>query len=115
MKRGEKGMEGDGRGGELKCYRHTDRPSDEAGPRGAFAPKKNTSKLKLFTPCKCIVVDVDPRTTHFHPTPPHFTWTLLGHTSRRLGLDDTFMTYKVIRKCISLKTFLGPLWCLFSL
>ena len=28
------------RGGELKCYRHTDRPSDEAGPRGAFAPKK---------------------------------------------------------------------------
>ena len=36
-----------GRGGELKCYiqtdRHTDRytyrPSDEVGPRGAFAPK----------------------------------------------------------------------------
>ena len=28
------------RGGELKCYRHADRPSDEAGPRGAFAPKK---------------------------------------------------------------------------
>ena len=34
------------RGGELKCNRHkgnrhTDRPSDEAGPRGAFAPKKH--------------------------------------------------------------------------
>ena len=36
------------RGGELKCYihtdihtdLHTDRASDEAGPRGAFAPKK---------------------------------------------------------------------------
>ena len=23
-------------------YRHTDRPSDEAGPRGAFAPKNYT-------------------------------------------------------------------------
>ena len=50
-------MEGEGRGGEgrgrrgeeLKCYRHTAirhtdiqtyRPSDEAGPRGAFAPNK---------------------------------------------------------------------------
>ena len=39
----------DFRGGKLKCYRHTDiqtdihayRPSDEAGPRGAFAPKKS--------------------------------------------------------------------------
>ena len=39
---------GEGRGGELKCfiqtYRQTDRQtyrtSDEAGPRGAFAPKK---------------------------------------------------------------------------
>ena len=33
-------------GGELKYYRHTDnrhtdRPSDEAGPRGAFAPNKD--------------------------------------------------------------------------
>ena len=45
-------MDGDGWGGELKCYihtyrqtdiqtyRHTDRASDEAGPRGAFAPNK---------------------------------------------------------------------------
>ena len=24
----------------LHTYRHTDRASDEAGPRGAFAPKK---------------------------------------------------------------------------
>ena len=39
---------GERRGGELKCYihmyiqtyRHTDKASDEAGPRGAFAPKK---------------------------------------------------------------------------
>ena len=35
---------GEGREGELKCYRHTEKPSDEAGPRGAFAPKK--SKLE---------------------------------------------------------------------
>ena len=32
------------RGGELKCYIHTYiqtcRPSDEAGPRGAFAPNR---------------------------------------------------------------------------
>ena len=50
------------RGGELKCYRHTDiqtyrqtyRPSYEAGHRGAFAPKntcplsvKGASKKKL--------------------------------------------------------------------
>ena len=41
--------EGERRGGELKCYihtdiqtyRHTDRASDEAGPRGAFAPNKS--------------------------------------------------------------------------
>ena len=39
------------RGGELKCYIHTDiqtdrqtdRPSDEAGPRGAFAPNNNAN------------------------------------------------------------------------
>ena len=39
------------RGGELKCYRqtyrHTDRPSDEAGPRGAFAPKI-TGKIDIL-------------------------------------------------------------------
>ena len=39
----------DGRKGELKCYRHTDiqtyRPSDEAGPRGAFAPKNVIGKV----------------------------------------------------------------------
>ena len=33
---------------ELKCYIHTDRqtdrPSDEGGPRGAFAPKNVTYK-----------------------------------------------------------------------
>ena len=29
---------GERRGGELKCYRQTYRASDEAGPRGAFAP-----------------------------------------------------------------------------
>ena len=35
--------------GKLKCYRHqtsdiqTYRPSDEAGPRGAFAPKNHCS------------------------------------------------------------------------
>ena len=50
---GREGWEGGrGSGGELKCYRHTDiqtdiytyihtdRPSDEVGCRGAFAPKK---------------------------------------------------------------------------
>ena len=37
------GMQEQERGGEekLECYSHqTYRPSDEAGPRGAFAPKK---------------------------------------------------------------------------
>ena len=38
-----RGGVGRGGGGELKCYRQTDRQtyrtSDEAGPRGAFAPK----------------------------------------------------------------------------
>ena len=29
-----------GRGGELKCYIQTDIQTDEAGPRGAFAPNK---------------------------------------------------------------------------
>ena len=40
---------------ELKSYRHTyiqtNRPSDEAGPRGTFAPKnfkKNSNKVKPF-------------------------------------------------------------------
>ena len=38
---------------ELKCYRHTDnrhtdRPSDEAVPRGAFAPKKGRKGDKLI-------------------------------------------------------------------
>ena len=32
--------------GGLKYYRHTDIPSDEAGPRGAFAPKNQIEKLK---------------------------------------------------------------------
>ena len=44
---GGEGWGGEGSGGELKCYIHTyiltdiqtDRASDEAGPRGAFAPK----------------------------------------------------------------------------
>ena len=38
-----------GRGAKvLQTYRHTYRPSDEAGPRGAFAPKK-TYILSLTT------------------------------------------------------------------
>ena len=37
---GGEGRGGERRGGELKCYRQTYRTSDEAGPRGAFAPKK---------------------------------------------------------------------------
>ena len=39
-------------GGELKCYIHTDihtyRPSDEAGCRGAFAPKKFITYFCIF-------------------------------------------------------------------
>ena len=39
---------GEGREGELKCYiytdRHTNRPSNEAGPIGAFAPKNRKVK-----------------------------------------------------------------------
>ena len=31
----------------LHTYRHTDRPSDEAGPRGTFAPK-NLDELDNF-------------------------------------------------------------------
>ena len=47
-------------GGELTCYRHTDiqtnrhtdRPSDEAGPRGAFAPKNNLrNKIVQLNSC----------------------------------------------------------------
>ena len=41
----------------LQTYRHTDmltdRPSDEAGPRGAFAPKKcrvTEISIKMFVP-----------------------------------------------------------------
>ena len=37
---GGEGRGDKGRGAKvLQTYRHTDRPSDEAGPRGAFAPK----------------------------------------------------------------------------
>ena len=32
----------------LQTDRHTDRPSDEAGPRGAFAPKKEFVKEVIF-------------------------------------------------------------------
>ena len=47
--------QGEGRGGELKCYRHTDiqtyrqtyRSSDEEGLRGAFAPKKKKSQNRF--------------------------------------------------------------------
>ena len=49
--------QGRGRGGELKCYRHTDRqtyrqtyrPSDEVGCRGAFAPKNQGGKMHKIT------------------------------------------------------------------
>ena len=41
---GGRGIGGERKGGELKCYIHTYRqtyrPSDEVGCRGAFAPKK---------------------------------------------------------------------------
>ena len=33
------GIGGRGRGGYIQTYRHTYIPSDELGPRGAFAPK----------------------------------------------------------------------------
>ena len=44
----------EGRGGEvvvrlLKCYIHTDRPSDEPGCRGAFAPK-NSRTCRVLSP-----------------------------------------------------------------
>ena len=53
---------GRGRGGEVRgakvvhtdihtnrhTYKQTYRPSDEAGPRGAFAPKKMPSTLHLY-------------------------------------------------------------------
>ena len=46
------GRGGDPGGGELKCYihtyRHTDRASDEAGPRGAFAPNNLNEYFPLF-------------------------------------------------------------------
>ena len=31
----------------INTYRHTYRPSDEAGSRGAFAPKKHNERLKV--------------------------------------------------------------------
>ena len=50
--RGE-GRGGERRGGDLKYYRHTPRqtyrPSDEAGPIGAFAPKNfNVTSLARY-------------------------------------------------------------------
>ena len=42
---GAGGHKGELRGGELKCYRHADRPSDEAGSRGVFAPKNRIKAI----------------------------------------------------------------------
>ena len=52
--RGERGGKGPAKGWakvlhtDIQTYRHTYKPSDEAGPRGAFAPKN----LNTFWGCK---------------------------------------------------------------